>query len=65
MERRLGILMLSFMLVIVLAGSVVAGDRGELSNLARIQTDVKTKRISSYDRTGGNNDRFENIQDGD
>ena len=64
MGRCFWILTLSFLLVVVLTGLANARDRGELSDLARIQTDVKTKRISSYDRTGGNNDRFENIQDG-
>ncbi|OHB73659.1 MAG: hypothetical protein A2Z25_16155 [Planctomycetes bacterium RBG_16_55_9] len=64
MKRRLLISMLSFSLVIILAGMAGARDRGELSDLARIQTDVKTKRVSSYDQTGGNNDRFENIEDG-
>ncbi|HZG74224.1 MAG TPA: glycoside hydrolase family 172 protein [Paenibacillus sp.] len=29
---------------------------GPLSNLARLQEKVKTKRVSSYDRTGGNKD---------
>jgi hypothetical protein len=29
---------------------------GPLSNLARLQDKVKTKRVSSYDRTGGNKD---------
>ncbi|MBN1999163.1 DUF2961 domain-containing protein [candidate division KSB1 bacterium] len=37
----------------------------ELFDLAKIKTGVKTKRISSYDRSGGNNDRFEHIEDGE
>ena len=37
----------------------------ELADLATIKQGVKTKRISSYDRSGGNNDRFENIPDGE
>ena len=37
----------------------------DLDHLAKIQEDVKSKRISSYDRSGGNNDRFENIPDGE
>ncbi len=37
---------------------------GMLSDLARIRQNVKSKRISSYDRSGGNNDRFENIPRG-
>ncbi len=38
---------------------------GMLLDLAHIQKDAKSKRISSYDRSGGNNDRFENIPDGE
>jgi len=38
---------------------------GDLADLSRIKTDVKTRRVSSYDRTGGNNDRFENIGAGE
>ncbi|MBI3735478.1 DUF2961 domain-containing protein [Candidatus Sumerlaeota bacterium] len=38
---------------------------GTLADLAHIHKDVKSKRISSYDKTGGNNDRFENIPDGE
>ncbi len=33
--------------------------------LARIQKDVKSKRVSSFDRSGGNNDRFEAIPEGE
>lgn len=65
MERRFQISMLSILLMVLLGGWVGAREGGELSGLARIQTGVKTKRISSYDRTGGNNDRLENIQDGE
>ncbi len=36
-----------------------------LMNIAKIKEDVKTKRVSSYDRSGGNNDRYEKIEDGD
>ncbi len=36
-----------------------------LYDLARIKTGVKSKRISSYDRSGGNNDRFEHIGAGE
>ncbi|GAB4120875.1 MAG: DUF2961 domain-containing protein [Acidobacteriota bacterium] len=41
--------------------AVAQGVRTDLLDLARLQTDVRSKRISSYDRSGGNNDRFENI----
>jgi hypothetical protein len=37
----------------------------DLADLARIQNGVKTKRVSSYDRSGGNNDRFEAIKNGE
>ncbi len=36
-----------------------------LENLTIIKKDVRSKRISSYDRSGGNNDRFENIEPGE
>jgi len=44
---------------------VHAQDRDVLAGLAMIQEGVKSKRISSYDVTGGNNDRFEKIEDGE
>jgi len=65
MGRAYVVLMSSVLLSIAFSGPVAGRDRGELSDLARIQTDFKTKRISSYDRSGGNNDRFENINDGE
>ncbi len=37
---------------------------GSLRNLATLHEGVKRQRISSYDRTGGNNDRLENIAPG-
>ena len=45
--------------------SIAQQNGSDLFELAKIKTDVKSKRISSYDRTGGNNDRFEHIQPGD
>ncbi len=38
---------------------------GDLFELTKIKSDIKTKRISSYDRSGGNNDRFEHIKAGE
>jgi hypothetical protein len=32
--------------------------------LARLQKGVKTRRVSSYDKSGGNNDRLEGIAPG-
>ncbi|HOW67625.1 MAG TPA: DUF2961 domain-containing protein [Candidatus Paceibacterota bacterium] len=37
----------------------------DLGSLTMIRSGVKSKRISSYDRSGGNNDRFENIPAGE
>ena len=41
------------------------GTEGTLLDLARIKDGVASRRISSFDRTGGNNDRFENIPAGE
>lgn len=41
------------------------GVDGTLGGLARLQDGVRNRRISSFDRSGGNNDRFENIPDGE
>ncbi len=65
MERRCVILSLSLLLTVGCVIPAEAQDRGDLAGLARIRSGLTTKRISSYDRTGGNNDRFENIKPGD
>jgi hypothetical protein len=49
-------------LVSVLLGQ---GIESALLDLTRIKEGVKSKRISSFDRTGGNRDRFEDIEDGE
>jgi len=36
-----------------------------LDNITTIKEGVKSKRISSFDGSGGNNDRFENIEPGE
>ena len=36
-----------------------------LEDLTTIKEGVKSLRISSYDQSGGNNDRFENIEPGE
>ncbi|MBN1465637.1 DUF2961 domain-containing protein [candidate division KSB1 bacterium] len=52
--------------IFFLTGALCAALYGaDLADLARIQTGVQSKRISSYDRSGGNNDRFENIPVGE
>ena len=38
---------------------------GEMNGLAKIRKGVKSKRISSYDRTGGNGDRLTGINTGE
>jgi len=37
---------------------------GEMQTLSQIKNDMKSKRISSFDRTGGNGDRLTGIRDG-
>ena len=44
---------------------VNVNSQSTLENITTIKHGVKSKRISSYDRTGGNNDRFENIEPGE
>jgi hypothetical protein len=54
------------LLLLELALPAPAQESGNmLVDLARLQDGVQSKRISSFDRTGGNNDRFENIPDGE
>lgn len=36
-----------------------------LQNLAEIKEDVQSKRVSSYNRSGANRDRYEDIEDGE
>ena len=36
----------------------------DMYSLAQMKKGIKSKRISSYDTTGGNNDRIEKIQPG-
>src|SRR4051812_33733781 len=36
----------------------------EFTDLAKIRPDVKSKRIGSYDRTGGNGDNISHVADG-
>lgn len=51
--------------ILAVSANVEAQHFGDLKDLAIIRDDVVSKRISSYDRTGGNNDRIENIQPGE
>ena len=55
-----------FLLISLSCASVkVTGQTNDLSELAFIKNGMTSKRISSYDQTGGNNDRLENIPDGE
>ncbi len=47
------------------ATALAQGVDGTLLDLTRIKDDARSKRVSSFDRSGGNNDRFENISDGE
>jgi hypothetical protein len=53
-----------FIFVFSLLASTAFPQTG-LTDLSSIKEGVKSKRISSYDRSGGNNDRFENIEPGE
>jgi hypothetical protein len=55
------ILLVSFVVVI----SATAQPSSDLFSVAQIKKGIRSKRISSYDTTGGNNDRFENIKPGE
>ena len=51
--------------VLFVAAGTLCSKTTDLQKLTTIQDGVKTKRISSYDRSGGNNDRIEHIQPGE
>jgi hypothetical protein len=52
-------------LIIFIGAKAIAQSNDGLLGLATIEQNVKSKRISSFDRTGGNNDRYEHIRDGE
>jgi hypothetical protein len=60
-------LAVSLLLACVLcpATAQAQGVDGTLFDLARIKDNVRSKRVSSFDRSGGNNDRFESIPAGE
>ena len=62
MDRRIPLLALLLAMPIQ---AWAQGTEGTLLDLARIHSGVQSRRISSFDRTGGNNDRFENIPAGE
>ncbi|RPI02414.1 MAG: DUF2961 domain-containing protein [Calditrichaeota bacterium] len=54
-----------FWMVYLIGAVCVYAQNTDLYSLAKIQNDVKSKRVSSYDRSGGNNDRMEKILAGE
>ena len=58
-------LLLPGVLLLVPLNGGAQGTEGTLLDLARVKDGVASRRISSFDRTGGNNDRFENIPPGE
>jgi len=63
MTRLITVRFLFFIAALFFFGN--AESQTSLDNIATIKQRVKSRRISSYDRTGGNNDRFENIMSGE
>lgn len=58
--------LLNLLVFFLCANFVFAQNIGtELNTLSQIKSGVKSKRISSYDRSGGNADRVEDIQPGE
>jgi hypothetical protein len=56
----------SILLASLLTFTLCAQDlHNELNSIAKIHNNIQSKRISSYDRTGGNNDRLESIKPGE
>ncbi len=62
MNNRVLVLLLGLAL---LSTIITAQQENDLLNLAKIKSGVKSKRVSSYDTTGGNYDRFEDIKTGE
>ncbi|HET6567628.1 MAG TPA: glycoside hydrolase family 172 protein [Rhodothermales bacterium] len=62
-----GRLLCGALLLLCISPAQVKGQaaNGTLLDLARIHDGVENRRVSSYDRSGGNNDRLEHIKDGE
>ena len=59
------IFLLGCIMMIILIHTVSAQHYNNLTDLTVIKDEIESKRISSYDRSGGNNDRYEDIKDGE
>src|SRR5512142_1009887 len=51
-------------LVLAAAGLVAQEPASEFVGLAKIRPDLKSRRVGSYDRTGGNADNVSRVPDG-
>lgn len=64
MQTRIS-LFIAFCCCLIAVSAHSQNPSNDMSALAQIKKGVRSKRISSYDTTGGNNDRFENIKPGE
>jgi hypothetical protein len=53
------------LLIMLSCSTIPLSAQSALKTISTIKDGVKSKRISSFDRSGGNNDRFENIDPGE
>ncbi len=58
--------MVVFIIILIQTGFAYSQDLGnDLFSLSKIKEGVKSKRVGSYDKTGGNNDRLTGIKNGE
>ena len=60
--KKLVFLLLAFSSVLI---SLAQSPGSDMYSIAQIKNGIKSKRVSSYDTSGNNNDRFENIKPGE
>ncbi len=61
---KIGTFIMGFLALLFAATLAAQDSSGELAGLARIRSGVKSRRVSSYDRTGGNSDNVSGVPDG-
>lgn len=54
-----------YYILALILGFVIKGNAQEMTDLTRIKHDVKSKRVSSYDRSGDNHDNIQLIKPGE